>query len=243
MRTCLLPSAVRAACYNLNRKNNEGRLFELAKVYNPVTLPLSELPVENEVLSLVVFGENEDFFTLKGVIEGIVDNFCADTNVEYVKANVGYMHPTRSAEIIINGVKVGYFGQMHPSLIEKLGGEKPVYGGEIYYNKLKEVMNDKIVFKQISKFPIIERDIAVLIDSNVLCGDVIKTIQSVGGEYLSKVELFDVYQGSQVEEGKKSMAFNLIFVSNERTLNVEEIDTTINNILNELEAKLGAKLR
>ena len=243
MRTSLLPSAVRAACYNLNRKNNEGRLFELAKVYNPTKLPLEQLPVENEILSLVAFGDDEDFFTIKGVVEGIVSNFCAGLDVKYVRSKKGYMHPTRSAEVIVDGEVVGYFGQLHPSILEKLGADKPIFGGEIYYSKLKLHFNDKIMFKQISKFPTVERDLAITIDAEVSCGDVISVIKEFGGEYLENVSIFDVYQGSQVESGKKSMAFNLIFVSTERTLNVEEIDQTINNILTALSEKLNAKLR
>ncbi len=243
MRTSLIPSAVRAACYNINRKNNDGRLFELAKVYNPDKLPLEDLPIENEILSFVMFGGQEDFFTTKGVVEGVLEYFCADCKVKFVKSNKQYMHPTRSAEIIVNDECVGYFGQIHPTIIEELAVDKEVYGGEIFYSKLQKHFNDKITFKQISKFPSVERDLAVLIDAGVSCGDVIETIKLSAGEHLDKVELFDVYQGAQVEEGKKSMAFNLIFISNERTLNVEEIDGAIENILIALNDKLGAKLR
>ncbi len=243
MRTSLIPSAVRVAVYNINRKNNSGRLFELAKVYNPDKLPLETLPMENQVLSLVAFGDSEDFFSLKGVVEGILDAFCNGAQVKYVKSDRAFMHPTRSAEIIIDGECVGYFGQLHPALIGELAGEKEVYGGEIFYSKLTNYFNNKILFKQISKFPTVERDLAVLIDKQVPCGDVLETIKLSAGQYLDKVELFDVYQGAQVEEGKKSMAFNLLFVSNERTLNVEEIDKAIENILNALKDKLGAILR
>ncbi len=243
MRTSLIPSAVRAACYNLNRKNNEGRLFELAKVYNAKELPLRNLPVENEILSLVSFGDKEDFFTLKGVVEGIMDNFCNGQNVEYVRSNKKFLHPTRAADIIINGETVGYLGQIHPSIIEKLDAEKPVYGCEIYYSKLSKYFNDKIVFKAISKFPTVERDLAVILNNDTTCADVIKLIKNKGGKYLEEVTLFDIYQGAQIGEGKKSMAFNLIFVSNDKTLNVDEVDAIIKEILTALENELGAQLR
>lgn len=243
MRTSLLPSAVRVACNNVNRKNFDGRLFELAKVYNAKELPLKELPVENETLSLAVFGQNEDFFTLKGVVEGILDNFCKGLKVKYARSEKLCMHPTRSADVYVNDVLVGYFGQIHPEITEKLDSDKPIFAGEIYYGKLKGLFNDKIVFKPISKYPIVERDLAVLVDSNVFCSDVIDVIKSEGGEYLESVSLFDIYQGAQVGEGKKSMAFNLIFVSCDRTLNVEEIDLTIKNILKALNEKIGAELR
>ena len=242
MRTSLIPSAVRAACYNITRKNFNGRLFELAKVYNP-TENNCELPVEHEVLSFVTFGENEDFFSAKGVVEGIFDNFCNGVDVEYVRSDKKFLHPTRSADIIINGEVVGYVGQIHPNLLNELDSDKPVYGGEIYYSQLRKYFNDKIMFKPISKYPIVERDLAVLVDDSVTWDSIVKCIKEVGGQYLDDVSLFDIYRGEQVGKGKKSMAFNLIFVSYDKTLNLEEIDQVIQNILKELREKLNAELR
>ena len=243
MRTSLLPSAVRAACYNINRKNPEGRLFELAKVYNPTTLPVQSLPKENQVLSMVTFGEMEDFFTLKGVVDGLIGVFCSGANVSFERSKNTCMHPTRSADIVIDGETVGYFGQIHPVLLEKLDVDKPVYGCEIRMETLKKHYNDKIVFKAISKFPTVERDLAVLVDSAVTCQSIVDVIKASGGEFLDKISLFDVYQGAQVEQGKKSMAFNLVFVADDRTLNVEEIDKTMTDILSSLKEKVGAELR
>ncbi len=243
MRTSLLPSALRIACSNINRKNYDGRLFELAKVYNPKKLPLTELPVENMMLSIVMFGNNEDFFTIKGIVEGIVDNFCFGANVKYVRSNKPYMHPTRSADLIIDGEVVGYFGQINHEITAKLGVDKPLFAGEIYYDKLKEKFTDKIVFKAVSKFPQIERDLAVIVDEQVLCGDIIDAVKELGVLNLEKVSLFDIYQGEQVGEGKKSIAFNFIFVSNERTLSVEEIDASMQDILSALKEKFSAELR
>ncbi len=243
MRTSLLPSAVKSACYNLNRKNYEGRLFEFAKVYNPKSLPLTELPTENEVLSLVVFGDQEDYFTLKGVADGIFSTFCNGIEFTYTPSKLKCMHPTRSADISINGESVGYLGQIHPSVISSFDVDKPVYACEIYYTKLKKYFNDKITFKAISKYPMIERDLAILVDAGVSYDSVIKSIKANGGEYLDSVELFDIYQGAQVSAGKKSMAFNLIFLSYDRTLNVDEIDQTIKNILKGLRETVGAELR
>ena len=108
---------------------------------------------------------------------------------------------------------------------------------------LKTLYNDKIVFKAISKFPPIERDLALLVDKNLPSQEIIDCIKDVGGEFLKKVSLFDVYEGSQVEQGKKSIAYNLIFVSDERTLLVEEIDNIIQNVLKALRDKLNAVLR
>ncbi len=243
MRTSLIPSAVRAACYNLTRKNNNGRLFELAKVYNPKTLPVNELPTENEILAFTLFGENENFFTAKGVVEGILNNFCKDCNVEYVRSNKPFLHPTRSADVIIDGVEVGYVGQIHPEIIDALDADKAVFGGEINYNELEKFFNQKIICKQISKFPIVERDLAVIVDKDMPCAKIIEEIKKKAGKNLESVALFDIYQGAQVGEGKKSMAFNLVFVAEDRTLNVEEIDTIINKILKNLSETVGAVLR
>lgn len=243
MRTSLLPSAVRIAANNIKRKNFEGRLFELAKVYNPKSLPLTELPTENTNLSFVVFGNGEDFFTAKGVIEGIMKEFCFGHNVKYVPSERKCLHPTRGAEIYIDGENVGYFGQINPEITQKLDVEGEIYAGEVFYEKLKKYFERKITFKPISKFPIVERDLAVLIDENTPCDVIIDKIKEAGGEFLDSVKLFDVYQGDQVEKGKKSMAFNLIFVSYDRTLNVEEVDDAIKNVLKALRNDLKAELR
>ncbi len=243
MRTSLLPSIVRAVAYNLNRKNNNGRLFELAKVYNPDSLPLTKLPTEKPRLSIAFFGENEDFFTAKGVVEGVLDAFCFGKKVKYEKCAMPCMHPTRSASVFVDGVNVGYFGQLHPLLAEKIGINEPIYCGELRYDDLQSVFSDKIIFEPISKFPTVERDLAVVVDDSLPCGDIVDVINSAGGDYLKKVTLFDVYKSEQLGLNKKSMAFNLIFSSIERTLVVEEIDTIIQNILKNLREKLNAELR
>ncbi len=241
MRVSLIPSIVRTAINNLNRKNNNGRLFELAKVYNLVKG--QELPKEKANLSLAVYGENEDFYTLKGVVEQILDVFCYGASVNYEVSNKKFMHPTRSANVIINGNEVGVLGQLHPTLASNLGIDKPIYVAELCFDDLACEFNDKVVYTQISKFPNIERDIALILDETVKYSDVVSVIKVNGGEFLRDVSLFDIYQGDQIAKGKKSMAFNLNFISNERTLSVEEIDQTIKNILEKLSQKLGAILR
>ncbi len=241
MRVSLIPSIVRTALNNLNRKNNEGRLFELAKVYNLVKG--QELPKEKANLSFAVYGENEDFYTLKGVIEEVLEVFCNGASVNYEVSDKKFMHPTRSASIIINGKEIGVLGQLHPTLASSLGIDKALYVAELCFDDLACEFNDKVVYAQISKFPNIERDLALILDENIKYSDVVNVIKANGGEFLREVSLFDIYQGDQIAKGKKSMAFNLNFVSNERTLSVEEIDQTIKNILDDLSQKLGAVLR
>ena len=132
---------------------------------------------------------------------------------------------------------------MNPVTMAKLDVDKPVFAGEIFYDEIKDMFVDKIVFKPISKYPIIERDISLLLDDSVEYGTIEKTIKTAGGEYLESVKLFDFYKGDRIAEGKKSMAFNLVFVALDRTLNVEEVDASIKNILEKLKETTGAELR
>ena len=243
MRTSLLPSMARIIASNMARKNYEGRLFELAKIYKPKNFPVAELPDEKNVLSLGVFGEDEDFFTLKGVIEDYLDEFAYGKKVKYIPCDKSCMHPTRSAYLIVEGETIGYFGELLPSISEKLGIDKKAYVGEIYYDELKKYFDDKIAVKPVSKYPSVERDLAVTVDDNVPSGDISDTIYACGGETLENVELFDVYKGDQVAKGKKSIAFNLLFNAGDRTLSVEEIDEAVKVILKNLKDKFGAELR
>lgn len=243
MRTSVLPSVVRAAIYNLKRKNYEGRLFELAKTYIAEKLPLEKLPDEKTALAFTIFGKNEDFFTAKGVVEGLIENFCFGITADYKVSEKKFMHPTRSADVFVGGKNIGFFGQLNPELVEKLGVEGAIYVGEIDYDLFATEFNDKIVFKPLSKYPVVERDLAVVVNDAVSCESVIQAIRKGGGSLLDGVKLFDVYKGSNVPVGKKSLAFNLTFLSYERTLNVEEVDETVKNILNELRKTLGAELR
>ena len=243
MRKSLLPSIVRTVVYNVNRKNFNGRLFEIAKVYNEKENTEKNLPVENPVLSIATFGEKEDFFTIKGIIEGILNELCFGATVKYIRPEIKAMHPTCSASVLVNNVNVGYFGQVNPEILSKLGVDKPIYAGEIFLDKLFSVINDKIVFDAISKYPSIERDLAIILQENVPSDKIFDIIKEKGGNLLKNVSLFDIYRGNQIESGKKSMAFNLVFESKERTLNVEEIDEIIKNILDCLSEKLGAILR
>ncbi|MBR2614113.1 MAG: hypothetical protein IKC71_00760 [Clostridia bacterium] len=242
MRTTLIPSMVQVVINNINRKNNEGKLFELAKIYNPKSLPVTELPIEKERLALGMFG-NTTFFDIKGVVEGFIDTFVGNKNVSYKRSELGYMHQTRSADVYVEGVKVGYFGELSPKVSAKCGTDKRIYVAELYLDELKNFYDDKIIFKQVSKFPSIERDLALIVDDEVLCEDIVTVIKKNGGEYLDSVSLFDIYKGNQIAENKKSLAFNLVFVSNERTLNVEEVDAIIENTLKELKDSVNAELR
>ncbi|MBP5686486.1 MAG: hypothetical protein J6W87_01725, partial [Clostridia bacterium] len=219
------------------------KLFELAKTYFTVSGGNAELPEEREVLCFVAFGEREDYFSVKGVADGIFAAFCYCKEIKYVRSSEKFMHPTRSADIFVDVEKVGLIGQLHPDIVAACGADKAVFVGEIRIDTLKKHFNGKITAKQVSKFPSVERDLAVITEEDVLCDDVVSVIKKSGGKILEKVSLFDVYRGNQVATGKKSMAFNLVFGSDERTLNVKEVDDAIEKILKHLKSEVNAELR
>ncbi|MBR3865053.1 MAG: phenylalanine--tRNA ligase subunit beta [Clostridia bacterium] len=231
MRTTLVPSMVYTVARNLNKKNLEGRLFEFSKVYLPKSLPLEELPVENARLALGMFGQNEDFFTMKGVIEELLSFMHLGYALEYERAEIAYLHPGRSAKVISNGVEIGVFGELHPQIKQKLGIEKRIYVAELNYDLIDELLVGKVYYKAISKFPSVERDLALIADLSVSNADIIKLIRARGGKNLQSVNLFDVYTGKGVEDGKKSMAYRLTFSSLEKTFAEGEVDSIIKKIL------------
>ncbi len=230
MRTIVLPSLTKVIANNLNKKNLSGRLFEFAKTYNPKSLPLEELPVENEVLALGMFG-NEDFFTIKGVVEGLFETLGATFKVDFVKCLRNFMHPTRSAEIVIGNKSIGYIGELNPLIGAKYGIDKRVYVGEIKYGVISKMLNRKLLFKPFAKYPSVERDLALVMDKSVTNGETIKIIKKNADKSLVSVELFDIYEGNQVADGKKSMAYHLTFSLLDRSLTLEEVDGTVSKIL------------
>ncbi|MGN0818940.1 MAG: phenylalanine--tRNA ligase subunit beta [Christensenellaceae bacterium] len=243
MRTTLIPSMVNAVSRNLSKKNLSGKLFELAKVYLAKELPLKELPHEKQVLALSAFGDGEDFFTMKGYIENLLTAVKFSKNYSVEKCDVGFMHPSRSASLITdNGESFGYFGELSPIISEKLGIDKRIYIAELDYEKLSESFDGAICFKNYSKYPSVERDLALVCDGEISNRSVVDTILSANVRNLIDVSLFDVYTGERIEKGKKSLAYRLTFSSEEKTLSVEEVDAYIKKILKKLNEK-GIVLR
>ncbi len=243
MRTSLMPSMVKVIATNLNKKNLEGRLFEFGVEYKPKALPLEELPNENACISLGVFGENEDFYTVKGVVEGLLEVLHASFKVDYKPCEKPFMHPTRSAEVVIGNKSVGFFGELNPEVCENFDIDKRVYVGEIYFYEIANMLNKKPQFKAISKFPTVERDLALVMDKSVTNGETVRLIKRASDKTLVSVDVFDIYEGGQLAEtGKKSMAYHLVFSSLERSLTMEEVDENINKILANLK-KSNIELR
>lgn len=240
MRTQLVTSMLSVISTNINRKIASARFFEISKRFVPKALPLTEQPEELKTLSLGIYGEKEDFFSLKGIVEQIMT--ISGIKVKYERAEENYMHPGRSAKAVLNGEVVAVFGEVHPETAEKYGFEQRVYVAEIYLDKIMK--NDKplVIYNPLPKFPAVNRDLAMLCDKNIPIGDLIEIIEKAAGKTLENVSLFDIYEGSQIPNGKRSVAFKLTLRSKDSTLTDEMVDGVMNKVISKLSAA-GAELR
>ena len=240
MRTQLTTSMLTVLATNINKKIADGRFFEISKRFVPKALPLTEQPDELPTLSLGIYGKDEDFFTLKGMIEAICKLMGAHT--QYERSAEPYLHPGRQAKVLANNKNIGIFGEVHPSVAAQYGIDCRVYVAEIKLDILLGIEKRKTVYKPLPKFPAVERDFAMLIDKDVPVGTLERAISSGGGRLCEKIELFDVYEGAQIPEGKKSVAFSVWLRSQDSTLTDKEIDEANAKIIKKLES-VGAELR
>lgn len=240
MRTQLTTSLLTVLATNINKKITNGRFFEISKRFIPKSLPLTEQPLEIPTMSIGIYGENEDFFTLKGIIEAICKLVGGHT--QYERSTEPYLHPGIQALVKVNNKECAVFGQLHPTVAESYGIECPVYIAEIKLDVLLGIEKRKTVYKPLPKFPAVERDFAVLVDKEIPVGTLEKAISSGASRLLEKIELFDIYQGAQIPEGKKSVAFSVYLRSADSTLTDKEIEDVSNKIIKKLEA-VGAELR
>lgn len=240
MRTQLTTSMLSVLSTNINRKNESGRFFEISKRFIPKSLPLKEQPHELPTLSIGIYGKDEDFFTLKGITEDLM-KLCGAHSV-YERSNETYLHPGRQASIKANNVPCGVIGEVHPSVADKYGIEERVYIAEIKLDVLLDINKRKTVFKPLPKFPAVQRDFAFLCDKDIPVGTLEGAITKGAGRLLEKIELFDIYEGTQIPEGKKSVAYSVFLRSADATLTDEQIENASANIIEKLE-KVGAELR
>lgn len=240
LRTQLTTSMLDVLSTNINRKVTEGRFFEISKRFIPKSLPLTEQPEELPEMSIGIYGKDEDFFTLKGIIEEIMRLFGAHT--QYERSDEPYLHPGRQAAVLANNKPVAVMGEVHPEVAAQYGIDERVYVAEIKLDILYALNKRKVAYKPLPKFPAVERDFAMLCDAEVPVGTLEKAIISGGSRLLERVELFDVYSGSQIPDGKKSVAFSVWLRSAEGTLTDEQIETAAKRIIEKLEAA-GAQLR
>ncbi len=243
MRTFLAPSMLANAVRNIRRGNDEGREFEIANVYIPRNTAASEQPEERKHLVFSVWGAKCDFFDIKGTVEAIAQTF--QLSLSYVRAEKTYLHPGVSASILLGKNVVGEIGELDPAIALSLGLDKKVYLGELDLSALKDVMNDEVCYTNLPKFPAVKRDLALIVDEKLTCGEIEEVLMH-SCKYVTKAVLFDVYRGGQLPEGKKSMAFTLTFTPDataEKAFTPENLDNFVKKILGNLKFKLGIELR
>lgn len=240
MRTTTLSSMLEILSLNFKQRNTEAMLFEIGKIYLPAYG--KDLPDEKEVVTVGMYGAG-DFYVLKGSVEQLLDGLgIEEYSFEPVLNNPSY-HPGRCAMLKINGKEAGVLGQVHPKVSSGYDIDLEVYTAEIKLDELLEGASAKKTYKKLPKYPAVTRDLALLADDEVLAGDIYNIIKKASGKILDSVTLFDVYKGSQIPEGKKSMAYSIVFRADDKTLTDEEINPVMNKILRSLEHQTGAKLR
>lgn len=240
MRTTLVPAMVNAAVRNLRRGNTEGRFFEMARVFRPKSLPLSDYPEEHEMLTVLAFGDDETFYTLKSAPEAIAKAF--GITFGYRAAERPFLHPGMTAAITLGGREIGVMGKLSYEICAELAIEKPVFIAELDYEALKPALKDTIVYQPISRYATEVRDLALVMDEEVLC-DTVREAILTGCKALTSVTFFDVYRSDAIGQGKKSMAFKLVFTPTDHEFTSGEIDKYVEKILKKLSHTMGITLR
>ncbi|MDE6763040.1 MAG: phenylalanine--tRNA ligase subunit beta [Oscillospiraceae bacterium] len=245
MRTTLLPSMCEVMARNYNNRNAAVCLFELGSEYIPNG---GELPDEPVRLSVGMYGGDADFYSVKGIVDSMLKNIgvedfeytaCTDSGV-FAEADA--FHPGRCAVITKDGKAIGILGELHPETMENYGIGVKAYAAKINVTELLDMANEVKTYKPLPKFPATTRDLAIVCDENLPAGELEKAIRKSVGNILESVTLFDVYQGKQIAEGKKSVAYAISMRSHEGTLTDEQADAAVKRVLKEL-ANLGAELR
>lgn len=239
LRTQLIWSMLSVISTNVSRKCESARFFEISKRFF-AELPLKAQPQEIPTMSIGIYGEDEDFFTLKGIIEAVMKLCGAHTR--YERSNEPYLHPGRQAVVFANNTPAAVFGEVHPAVAEKFGIDTRVYVAEIKLDVLYAINKRKLIYKPLPKYPAVERDFSLLTDIDMPVGELQNAISSGAGRLLEKIKLFDIYTGSQIPEGKKSIAFSVWLRSSEGTLTEEQTEAACTRIIDKLQ-KLGAELR
>ena len=242
MRTISLNGLLTSLATNFNRRNKNVKLYEFGNIYLPKALPLTERPDERMQFTLGFYGDG-DFFTLKGVVEEFFGKIGMTKAINYDPTGARpYLHPGRQAEIMYEGVKLGYLGEVHPQVAANYDMKTRVYIAVLDMPNVTGFATYDRKYEGIAKFPAVLRDLSMVVPKNVMVGQIEAIFSQRGGKNLENFELFDLYEGDQIAEGFKSVAYSLSFRSKEKTLDENEINAAMKKILNGLDS-LGISLR
>lgn len=255
MRTILTPQMLEVMGRNYSRNLEAMRAFEIGNTFMANMMDPKALPYESDNMSIGAYGPLESFFTLKGMVEELL-NKLGIRNVKYIpETEYGVYHPGRCARIVATHiaelesgpadeeVELGIMGEVHPDVAEKYGIGVRCYAAELMFENVTELADTEKVYSPLPKYPAMTRDIALLADEDMTVDQIEDVIWEAGTEILKGIKLFDIYRGKQVREGKKSMAFSLTYRAADRTLTDEEVQTVHGKVLDSLEKKLGVTLR
>ncbi|OUP65549.1 phenylalanine--tRNA ligase subunit beta [Drancourtella sp. An177] len=242
MRTISLNGMLTSLATNYNRRNKDVRLYELGNIYLPQSLPLTELPEERMQFTLGMYGEG-DFFTMKGVVEEFLEKVGMRKKETYdPNAGKPFLHPGRQANIIYDGTVIGYLGEIHPLVAETYGIGGRAYVAVIDMPEIVSRATFDRKYEGIAKFPAVTRDISMVVPKEILAGQIEEMIEQRGGSILESYKLFDLYEGAQIKEGYKSVAYSIVFRAKDRTLEEADVAKAMKKILNGLES-MGIELR
>ncbi len=242
MRTTPLNGMLTSLSTNYNHRNKDVRLYEMANVYLPESLPLTKLPEEKMMLALGMYGQG-DFFDMKGCMEAILDRLGITTGVTYEpKGEHSYLHPGRKADIMMDREVLGYLGEVHPEVADNYNLGTKTYVAVLDVAKLAEKANFDIKYQGVAKFPAVTRDISLVMKKTVLAGQIEEVIRKSGGKLLEDYHLFDIYEGENVGKDEKSLAYSIRFRAKDRTLEDKDVSAVMDKILKKLE-NLGVALR
>ena len=239
MRTTLAPQMIAAMARNQKNAILEGRIFEMGNKFIAKDLPLKEYPDERETIAIGVFGENEDFFSLKGLVDAVAD--ALDITFEYEAATKTFLHPYRTAKVLCNGEEIGYLGQVLYEIVDELDMRVNSYVAEIDLKALTKYYGKDRKFIPLPKFAEEKRDFCFVMSKDLTCAQVENAIKE-SCDYITDIKLFDLYEGAQLGD-KKSMAFSVVFTPRDEEFTQEKIDGFVENILKNLSDKYGATLR
>ncbi len=240
MRTTLAPQMINAMARNQKKGNLSGRVFELGNKFIPKALPLTEYPDERETICIGVWGEGEDFYSIKGLVDAVAKSL--DIEFDYEADKKTFLHPYRTAKVLCNGKEVGYLGQLKYEIIDELDMRVDSYVAEIDLRELNEYFGKTRRFIPLPKFLEDKRDLCFVMAKSVTCAQIEKTVKE-SSDYITSIELFDIFEGIQLGIDKKSMAFSVVFTPKDEEFAPDFVDCEVEKILVALKDKYNVTLR
>ncbi|MCM1252903.1 MAG: phenylalanine--tRNA ligase subunit beta [Clostridium sp.] len=242
MRTISLNGMLTSLATNYNRRNKNVRLYELGNIYLPKKLPLEELPDERMQFTLGMYGEG-DFFTMKGVVEEFFESIGMKKKAVYdPKAGKNFLHPGRQANICYDGKVIGYLGEVHPEVCDNYDLKTKVYVAVLDMPEILPFATFDRKYESLARYPAVSRDISMVVPKNIMVGEIEAVIAQRGGKILEDYKLFDIYEGSQIKDGYKSVAYSITFRAKDKTLEDADVSGVMKKILNGLDS-MGIELR